>query len=241
MFAFSGHKMYAPFGSGALIAKKGLLRFDHDEGDRIRSSGEENVVGIASMGKAITLLQRIGMDVLEKEERSLTSKMIRALKGVKGVEVFGTTDTHSPNFRSRSGVIAFRFTSVPHNLAAKELAEVGGMGTRGGCFCAHLLVKYIARIHPIRIYAAKILFLIAPRLTKKILPGLVRMSLGIENIEGDIDHAIRTIEAVADKPRSRINKALGSSHNGTPFLGSTQTEKLMREFVRAVERSVFSR
>ena len=62
--AFSGHKVYAPFGCGALVVKKGLLKFTPAEMDLIRSSGEENTGGIAALGKALVLLQRIGMEVI---------------------------------------------------------------------------------------------------------------------------------------------------------------------------------
>ena len=59
--AFSAHKVYAPFGSGVLVFRKGMLNFSHAELELIRSSGEENVVGIAALGKALVLLQRIGL------------------------------------------------------------------------------------------------------------------------------------------------------------------------------------
>lgn len=45
--AFSAHKVYAPFGSGALLVRKGLLHFSPAERALIQASGEENVGGIA--------------------------------------------------------------------------------------------------------------------------------------------------------------------------------------------------
>jgi selenocysteine lyase/cysteine desulfurase len=57
--AFSAHKVYAPFGCGVLLAKKGLLNFNSAEMEVIRSSGEENAGGIAALGKALVLLQRM--------------------------------------------------------------------------------------------------------------------------------------------------------------------------------------
>ncbi|MBV5349412.1 aminotransferase class V-fold PLP-dependent enzyme, partial [bacterium] len=58
-FAFSAHKVYAPFGTGALMVRKGLLQFTSNELERIKSSGEENAGGIAALGKALMLLKRI--------------------------------------------------------------------------------------------------------------------------------------------------------------------------------------
>ena len=65
--AFSAHKVYAPFGTGVLVAAKGLLKFGPAEMELIRSSGEENTVGIAALGKSLLLLQRIGLDLIREE------------------------------------------------------------------------------------------------------------------------------------------------------------------------------
>jgi len=65
--AFSAHKVYAPSGTGALIVRKGLPGFSSAETELIRSSGEENPGGIAALGKALNLLQRIGLDLIREE------------------------------------------------------------------------------------------------------------------------------------------------------------------------------
>ncbi len=77
--AFSAHKVYAPFGTGVLVARKGLLNFSPAELALIHSSGEENVGGIAALGKALVLLQRIGLDVIQEEEQALTGRALRGL------------------------------------------------------------------------------------------------------------------------------------------------------------------
>jgi selenocysteine lyase/cysteine desulfurase len=56
--AFSAHKVYAPFGTGVLVARKGLLNFSSMELEQIKSSGEENAGGIAALGKALLLIQK---------------------------------------------------------------------------------------------------------------------------------------------------------------------------------------
>lgn len=89
--AFSGHKVYAPFGSGALIVKKGLLNFTVPEMGLIRSSGEENVGGIAALGKALGLLQRIGMDLIKEEEQALTSRALRGMAQINGLDIYGVS------------------------------------------------------------------------------------------------------------------------------------------------------
>ncbi len=72
--AFSAHKVYAPFGSGVLVVRKGLLHFSPAQMELIQSSGEENIGGIAALGKALVLLQRIGLDVIQEKERVLTGE-----------------------------------------------------------------------------------------------------------------------------------------------------------------------
>ena len=79
LLAFSAHKNYAPFGTGVLVARKGVLKFNAAELSQMQSSGEENITGIAALGKALVLLQRIGMDVIEKEEQALTRRAVSGL------------------------------------------------------------------------------------------------------------------------------------------------------------------
>jgi selenocysteine lyase/cysteine desulfurase len=141
--AFSGHKVYAPFGSGVLVARKGLLNLSPAELALIQASGEENVGGIAALGKALVLLQRIGLDVIQAEEQALTGQALRGLAQIPGLEVYGIKDSDSPRFAHKGGVIVFGLKDMMANRVAKELAERGGIGVRYGCHCAHMLIKLI--------------------------------------------------------------------------------------------------
>jgi selenocysteine lyase/cysteine desulfurase len=231
--AFSGHKMYAPFGSGALVVRRGLLRRSAAEWATIRSSGEENVVGIAAMGKAMAILQRVGMDVIEEEERALTRRALRGLAGIPGVQIYGVRDPASPRFQNRGGIIVFELQSVPRNLVAKELGELGGIGVRDGCFCAHFIVRDLTKIHPIRTFVGAVGLVLAPRFFRPLLPGLVRVSLGLENDERDVDTLIQTLEGIAGTARSRVQRLLASTHNGTPWLPQTDVQDQMRQYAAA--------
>jgi selenocysteine lyase/cysteine desulfurase len=221
-FAFSGHKVYAPFGSGALVVKKELLNLSPENLSKVKSSGEENVVGIAAMGKAMVLLQRIGMDIVEHWEQRLTRRMLNGLAQIQDVEVFGVQDSESPRFWNRGGIIAISLKRVPHNLVAKELAEWGGIGIRNGCFCAHLLVQRILRIHPVRIFATRILFRVVPKLTNLLLPGLIRIRL------------------ITQAPRAISDRLVAYTHNGTMFLPKTQTQDRMIAFSQNIVKTVYS-
>jgi selenocysteine lyase/cysteine desulfurase len=238
--AFSGHKVYAPFGSGALVARRGLLSLDPATMDRIRSSGEENVAGIAALGKAMTLLQRVSMDVVEEEEKALTRHALRGLAGVRGVRVFGVQDPDSPRFEAKGGVIVFESATTPRNLVAKELGEQAGIGVRDGCFCAHAIVRDLIKIHPIRTLIGAVGLHLAPDFFRLILPGVVRVSLGLENDKRDIDALIQALLKISRTPRSWPNRIIAATHNGTWMLAHTPIQDEMRDFSAARVTSVYS-
>jgi selenocysteine lyase/cysteine desulfurase len=235
---FSGHKLYAPFGSGALVAKKELLHFEPGELNRIKVSGEENVAGLAAMRKAITLLKRIGMDVIRKEENELTRYALDRLKSVKGIKIFGVQYPDSQHFKNRGGIIVIRLKHVPHNLVAHELAKEGGIGVRTGCFCAHLMVQQLMRIHFFRTFIAEVFLKIIPGQLTHLLPGIVRVSFGIENNKNDVDHLIHVLQKIASARRSVIQRIIASTYNGTPFIPKS-AEKEIDRFTEMAVKGVF--
>ncbi len=238
--AFSAHKMYAPFGSGALVIRKGLLRLDPARLAAIRASGEENVAGIAALGKAVDLLTRVGMDVVEEEERALTQYALLALAQAPGVRLYGLQDVHSPRFRDRGGIVVLELETVPRNLAAKELGERAGIGVRNGCFCAHFIARDLMDIHPIRTFIGAVGLLVAPEFFRRILPGLVRVSLGLENGERDVDTLIQALAEIAGTPRSFANRVMAATHNGTPSLPRTTAQDQIEDYVAARTDQVYS-
>jgi selenocysteine lyase/cysteine desulfurase len=236
---FSGHKTYAPFGSGALIVRRNLLHWPAGELTAARASGEENAVGIAALGKTLTLLERIGMPVIEATEREMTRRLLTGLAGLPGVEIFGLNNPADPGFKSRGPVVAFAVRQIPYNLVGQELAELGGVGVRCGCFCTHPLVKELMHIHPLRSYAADVAVLLMPQFATPLLPGLVRLSLGIENEPADIENCLRTLQRIVNTPRPWYERFLSTFHNGTPFLPHTTTGALLQNFVLAAAERVY--
>jgi selenocysteine lyase/cysteine desulfurase len=237
--AFSAHKMYAPFGSGVLVVRRGLLNFSPASLRQIVDSGEENVGGIAGLGKALVLLQRIGLDVIAEAEQALTARTLQGLAQIPGLQLYGVQNPDSPRFAQKGGVIAFSLNSVPHNLAAQELAEHGGIGVRNGCFCAHLLVKYLLKIHPLRARAADLAVILFPEFMSGVLPGLVRVSLGLENDTDEIDTLVRVLDRIARQPRSWANRLIAAFHNGT-LLPRTEVRQQMAAFARATAQRVYA-
>lgn len=198
--AFSGHKVYAPFGCGALVVKKGLLKFTPAEMDLIRSSGEENTGGIAALGKAIVLLQRIGMEVIQKEEQALTARALRGLALTDGIKVHGIKDPDSPAFDRKLGVIAFELKGTLSGRVANALANRGAIGVRYGCHCAHILIKHLVGVPPSLEWIQRLMAIVAPRLR---FPGLVRVSLGLGNTEEDVDTFLQVLDKIARQRRTK--------------------------------------
>ena len=148
-YAFSGHKMLAPMGSGALWARKELL----DEmppflagGEMIREvhlrRSEFNEVpwkfeaGTPAVGDAIGLgvaadyLMAIGMDAVREHERALVSYALDALpREVPQIELYGPMDPDR-----RGGVVPFNLPRIhPHDVA--QVLDRFGIAVRAGHHC----------------------------------------------------------------------------------------------------------
>ncbi len=146
---FSGHKMLAPFGSGALWGREELLSkmdpFQYGSA-MIRSvtvkdsewaeipqkfeAGTPIVDAVIGLGAAIDYLGRIGLPDIRRHEEELVSYMLKRLGEVKGLEVIGPADA-----RKRAGLVAFTLKGVhPHDIAA--LLSEDGICVRSGHHCA---------------------------------------------------------------------------------------------------------
>jgi selenocysteine lyase/cysteine desulfurase len=158
----------------------------------IMSSGEENASGVAALGKALVLLQRIGMEVIRKEEQELTRRMLNGLAQIPGLRIYGVTDPGSPGFAGRLGVFVFRMKGKFPDRIAKHLAG-HGIGMRYGCHCSHILVKHLLGVGPKLQRFQHILLTLFPMIR---LPGLARISLGIENTEKDIDTFLSVLNEI---------------------------------------------
>ena len=224
--AFSAHKVYAPFGSGMLVARKGLLKFNAEEFDLIRTSGEENAGGIAALGKSLLLLQRIGMDFIQEEEQALTAMALRGMAQIEGLEIYGIKDPESSGFSNKVGVIPFALKTKMATQVGKELALWGGIGVRTGCHCAHIIVKHILHVSPSLERFQRVIVTLFPKLS---LPGVARISLGIENSESDVYKLIQVLEKIAGKPQSQ-------SKDAKPV----QVKKQMNDFAGAIARRIYT-
>lgn len=193
--AFSAHKIYAPFGSGALILRKGLFTCTSEDMVSVRSSGEQNLAGIAALGKALTLLQEIGMNTVADEETRLAGLALQWLRQVKGIKLHGMPVDDPVVQGGRLGIFAFDLKDKLPNKVSLKLATLEGVGVRSGCHCAHIFVKHMLGIPKALETFQRIILILFKKLS---LPGVVRISLGIENSESDIERLVLALQQIAD-------------------------------------------
>lgn len=202
----SGHKMYAPFGCGALIGRRDVFTRGEPEyrgGGTVAmvttktidwalppdsdEAGSPNVVGAVAMAKAIQVLERLGLDIIQQHEADLTSYALDSLAAVPGLTIYGSDSTDA---KDRVGVIPFNLRHVPPHLVSAILGFEWGIGVRSGCFCAHPYVMSLLGIDSIQQKRVRHNVL---HHRQDLVPGMVRISLGMYNTQEDIDWLVEAL------------------------------------------------
>ncbi len=201
--AFSAHKMYSPYGGGAVVGLTeelnqhmpefyggGTITVVGDYWQYYKSApaayeaGSPNYPGVVGLGKAIDVLSTIGMDKIQAHEKVLNRKLIDGLKKLPNVILYGDCE----NIDDRVGVITFNFSDINTMLLAQQLSQLGGVATRRGAFCAH---PYVWRLMGISDEKAKSF----ANCTDANTAGMVRVSFGIYNTEEEIDKMLDIMPA----------------------------------------------
>jgi selenocysteine lyase/cysteine desulfurase len=143
----------------------------------------------------------------------------------------------APRFIHKGGVIVFSLKDILATEVAKELAKRGGIGVRAGCHCAHLLIKHLLNIHPLLALLQRLIVTLFPQIS---LPGVARVSLGIESSEADIDTVIDVLGKIARQPRAGVDRPFASTHNGTSVVPQTDVQQQMDDFARAAAQRVYT-
>jgi len=209
--AISAHKLYAPFGSGALIGRRDFFeRGDPDQrgGGTVEivtldevvwaeppdreEAGSPNVVGAVALGLALRQLTEVGMGTVAAHEAELTAHALRRLRQVPGVRIFG--DNRPEAAADRLGAIPFLLEGVSHFLVAAALGYEHGIGVRSGCFCAHPYVLRLLGLSPDEARAVR------DRMAahdKREMPGMVRISFGLYNTREEVDRFGEALDQIA--------------------------------------------
>jgi selenocysteine lyase/cysteine desulfurase len=204
--AWSGHKMYAPFGSSVLIGPRDtfiegdpflagggavdLVDLDEvvwtDPPDR-EEAGSPNVIGAVALDTAIGALEAIGFDAIMAHDRQLATGLRSRLAAIPGVRLLG----RAPDDETLP-VVTFTVDGVHHALVAARLSAEHAIGVRHGCFCAHPYLMRLLDLSPEEVAAYRDAVL---RGDRHAMPGAVRASAGLSNSTEDID---RLAAALAD-------------------------------------------
>ncbi|MBR0473631.1 MAG: aminotransferase class V-fold PLP-dependent enzyme [Erysipelotrichaceae bacterium] len=210
-FVFSAHKMYSPYGGGAVIGKwedlvnrmpefygGGIVKIVRDYDVSYKSApdvyeaGSPNYAGVVGMAKAMEVLKEVGFDAISKHEQVLNRRLIDGLKTIDNIIIYGDTE----NIDDRVGVVTFNFEDINSFVLATELTNTGAVATRRGAFCAH---PYVWRMMGISDEQAATFENCIDRNT----PGMIRVSFGIYNNEEEVDRFIEILKSVVDKAREQ--------------------------------------
>jgi len=208
----SAHKMYAPFGTGALIGRRDI--FSQGTPDLVgggtvsmvtlkdviwadvperEEAGSPNVIGAASLATAIESLEEIGMDAVAAHEAELTAHALDRLSGVGDLKIYGDTDPK--NVENRLGVIPLNLKGKSHNLVAAILGYEFGIGVRNGCFCAHPYLLDLMKITESAVGQVRKSVL---RGNRSNIPGLVRISFGLYNTTTEVDAVVDALKKISN-------------------------------------------
>jgi cysteine desulfurase/selenocysteine lyase len=184
-YAFSAHKLYAPFGLGVLYARAELLeqmpplfsgggmvdRVDAESASfapvpRRFDAGTPHLAGVMGLARAIEYLNELGLDAVQRHEQGLLDYARRTLQAVQGVRLIGTAE-------QALGVVSFAYGDVhPHDVST--ILDQQGVAVRAGHHCAQLVMRHFG------------------------VPGTVRASFALYNVAADVDALVSGLGRVRE-------------------------------------------
>ncbi|MFC1412478.1 aminotransferase class V-fold PLP-dependent enzyme [Streptacidiphilus sp. N1-12] len=159
--AFSGHKLYAPFGAGVLAGRSdwldaaepylagggasrsvareadGSVAVEWQQGPARHEAGSPNVIGAYAIASACKALTEAGFEGLVAREQYLIGRLRAGLAEIPQVKVLTLFGEEHP----RVGVLSFVVQDWNSSHFSAALSAEYGIGVRDGLFCAHPLVR----------------------------------------------------------------------------------------------------
>jgi cysteine desulfurase / selenocysteine lyase len=184
-YAISGHKMFAPTGSGILYGKAELLEqmnpflgggsmirtvtFERSTYAAIPDKFEAGTPAIASaigLGAAIDYLNSIDRDAAHEHEQELLRYASEKLSGIEGVRLIGTA-------REKASVVAFVIDEVhPHDVGT--ILDQEGIAIRAGHHCAQPVMQHFG------------------------VPATARASFAFYNTKDEVDRLVAAVQKVIE-------------------------------------------
>jgi cysteine desulfurase len=184
MLSLSAHKIYGPKGIGALYIRKGIKIHPYIHGgaqERKRRAGTENVAGIVGLGKAIEL----AISNMEGQREYLTSLRDKLIKGIQEKIPYVRINGHPTQRLPHNVNMCFEFIegeSLLLNLDMKGIcASSGSACTSGSLEPSHVLL--------------------AIGLPHEIAHGSLRLTLGKDNTQEDVDYILEVLPQIVNKLR----------------------------------------
>jgi cysteine desulfurase / selenocysteine lyase len=208
--SISAHKMYAPFGTGALVGRRDIFEQgdpdlrgggtveivtlddviwaeppDRDE------AGSPNTVGAIALAAAIRQLEQVSMDAVAEHESNLTRYALQKLRNIPHIHIFGDGDPQSAGHRL--GVIPMQLEDMTHFLVAAILGYEFGIGVRSGCFCAHPYILHLLHLTTDEASRVRQHIIDGDRTD---MPGMIRASFGLYNTTEEIDEFVDALSKI---------------------------------------------
>jgi cysteine desulfurase/selenocysteine lyase len=153
-YAFSGHKVYAPTGIGALYGKREILEAIppyHGGGEMIKEvsfekttyndlpfkfeAGTPNIADVIAFAKALDFVNEIGKSNIAAHEQKLLEYATQRICEIEGLKIVGTA-------QEKASVISFVFEDI-HHADVGTLLDTQGIAVRTGHHCTQPLMKYL--------------------------------------------------------------------------------------------------
>lgn len=182
-FVFSGHKIFAPTGIGAVYGKSELLeaaRPYHGGGNMIKDvtfertiynpapnkfeAGTGSIADAVGLGAALEYLNSIGMEAVNQHEHELLVYAMKEMQKINGLHLIGTA-------ANKASVLSFVLDGVDNETVGQHLNELG-IAVRTGHHCAQPILRHFG------------------------LEGTVRPTLALYNSFEDIDALVKGIHSL---------------------------------------------
>ncbi|WP_407331215.1 aminotransferase class V-fold PLP-dependent enzyme [Enterovibrio sp. 27052020O] len=183
-YVFSGHKLFAPAGIGALYGKPDILEKMppwHGGGKMVDNvsfegttyttspakfeAGTPNVAGALALAEAINWFNSIDRNGAEQHVASLQAELVEGIRNIEDLSIIG--------LQQGASVVAFHIDGVHHSDIA-TLLDQQGIAVRSGQHCAHPLMDALG------------------------INGCVRVSIAIYNTSDDIKRCVSAIQKACD-------------------------------------------
>lgn len=185
MLSLSAHKFHGPKGVGALYCRKGIRLPSYIMGgaqERGRRAGTENVAGIVGLGAAIQL----ATEQLEENRAKMTALRDRLMTGIQARISEVKLNGHPTNRLSNNVNFSFKYIEGESILL---MLDMNGIAASSGSACTS------GSLDPSHV-------LLALGLPHEIAHGSVRLTLGDETTEEDIDYTIDVLEKTVARLRA---------------------------------------